>query len=100
MTSLVTGANGFVGAAVVRALVADGQPVRALVRRGSDQRNLEGLGVELVEGDITVPDSLIKALKNCQYVFHVAADYRLWVPDPEPMSKTVSPSPMKPLLCG
>jgi len=85
VTSLVTGANGFVGAAVVRALVADGQPVRALVRRGSDQRNLEGLGVELVEGDITVPDSLVKALKNCRYVFHVAADYRLWVPDPEPM---------------
>ena len=85
MTSLVTGANGFVGAAVVRALVAEGQPVRALVRPGSDQRNLEGLGVERVEGDITIPDSLAAALTHCRYVFHVAADYRLWVPDPEPM---------------
>ena len=83
--SLVTGANGFVGAAVVRALLREGEPVRALVRHGSDQRNLDGLEVVPFEGDITVPESLASALQGCRYVFHVAADYRLWVPDPTPM---------------
>ena len=57
MTALVTGANGFVGAAVCRALLADGQEVRALVRPGSDQRNLQGLNVERVEGDASVAAS-------------------------------------------
>jgi len=88
MTALVTGANGFVGAAVCRALLADGQEVRALVRAGSDQRNLQGLNVERVEGDIVVGDTLLPAMKGCRSVFHVAADYRLWIPKPEPMYET------------
>ena len=55
---LVTGANGFLGAAVVRALLADGRAVRAFVRRGSDRRNLEGLAVDVAEGDLNDRDSL------------------------------------------
>jgi dihydroflavonol-4-reductase len=85
MTSLVTGANGFVGAAVVRRLLASGEPVRGLVRRSSDRRNLAGLDVDLVEGDLRDRSSLRHALAGCRCVFHVAADYRLWVPDPAPM---------------
>src|SRR5690606_10625288 len=82
---LVTGANGFLGAAVVRALLADRRRVRAFVRRGSDRRNLAGLPIELAEGDLTDRESLRAALAGCSAVFHVAADYRLWVVDPAPM---------------
>jgi dihydroflavonol-4-reductase len=88
MTNLVTGANGFVGAAVVRALVARGEPVRALVRPDSNTLNLENLPVEIVRGDITMADTLRSAAEGCATVFHVAADYRLWVPDPKPMYRT------------
>ena len=83
--ALVTGANGFLGAAVVRALLAAGARVRAFVRAGSDRRNLEGLAVETAVGDLTDRDSLAAAVKDCAAVFHVAADYRLWVADPKPM---------------
>ena len=85
MTVLVTGANGFLGSAVVRALLADGAAVRALVRSGSDRRNLDGLDVEIAEGDLTDRDSLRRAAAGCRSVYHVAADYRLWVADPKPM---------------
>jgi dihydroflavonol-4-reductase len=85
MTALVTGANGFLGSAVVRALLADQTAVRALVRRGSDRRNLAELDVEIAEGDVTEPESLRRAAAGCAAVFHVAADYRLWVADPKPM---------------
>jgi dihydroflavonol-4-reductase len=85
MTALVTGANGFLGSAVVRALLADGAAVRALVRPGSDRRNLSGLTVAIVDGDVTNPESLRRAAAGCEAVFHVAADYRLWVADPQPM---------------
>ena len=85
MTTLVTGASGFVGAAVVRALLAEGEHVRALVRASSDRTNLEGLPVEIAIGDITDRSSLDPAIHGCRFVFHVAADYRLWAPDPRPM---------------
>jgi dihydroflavonol-4-reductase len=86
--SLVTGANGFLGAAVARALLAGGQPVRAFVRARSDRRNLAGLEVEIAEGDLNDRASLQAAVRGCATVFHVAADYRLWVADPAPMYKT------------
>ena len=82
MPALVTGGTGFVGANVVRELLADGAPVRVLVRRGSDRRALDGLKVELCEGDLTDRASLARAVTGVDTVFHVAADYRLWAPDP------------------
>jgi dihydroflavonol-4-reductase len=81
MINFVTGGTGFVGAAVVRLLVSGGQAVRALVRHGSDLRNLEGLPIDLVYGDLTERDSLRHALKGCDRVYHVAARYSLWEPD-------------------
>jgi dihydroflavonol-4-reductase len=86
--SLVTGANGFLGAAVARALLAEGRRVRAFVRPRSDRRNLADLDVEIAEGDLNDPASLRGASRGCAAVFHVAADYRLWVADPAPMYKT------------
>jgi dihydroflavonol-4-reductase len=80
-TLLITGGTGFVGAAVVRAALDEGARVRALVRPGSDRRNLDGLDVTLVEGDLRDPASLARAVAGCRYVLHVAADYRIWVPD-------------------
>ena len=88
MTVLVTGATGFVGAAVARRLVAAGCEVRALVRANSDRRNLDGLPVTTVTGDLTDPASLDRALAGCRGLFHVAADYRLWVRDPGAMYRT------------
>ncbi|MCZ6474811.1 MAG: NAD-dependent epimerase/dehydratase family protein [Gammaproteobacteria bacterium] len=88
MTILVTGANGFIGAAVIRALLSTGQRVRALVRPGSDRSNLDGVEVDAIDGDVTVIETLDAAMMGCRFVFHVAADYRLWVPDPEPMYAT------------
>ncbi len=82
---LVTGASGFVGSAVVRRLIADGEAVRVLVRPESDRRNVDGLDVEIVEGDLMRPDSLGATVRGCQGVFHVAADYRLWTRQPEAM---------------
>jgi dihydroflavonol-4-reductase len=83
--SLVTGATGFVGSAVARALLRAGHPVRVLARPQSDRRNLKDLEVEIAEGSLTEPDSLAAAVEGCRYLFHVAADYRLWVPDPAAM---------------
>jgi dihydroflavonol-4-reductase len=80
--ALVTGATGFVGSAVARRLLRDGHQVRVLARAGSDRRNLQGLAVEVVEGDLTRPASLLPACDGCDALFHVAADYRLWAPDP------------------
>ncbi len=85
MKSLVTGASGFIGSAVTRCLLTAGHEVRCLVRSGSDQRNLDGLPVEILEGDLRDIASLKRAITNCENLFHLAADYRLWVPDPETM---------------
>jgi dihydroflavonol-4-reductase len=85
LKSLVTGANGFVGSAVVRCLLAAGHEVRCLVRPGSDRRNLGKLNVEISEGDLRDTASLQRAVAGRDGLFHVAADYRLWVPDPEIM---------------
>lgn len=82
---LVTGANGFIGSAVVRHLLTAGWRVRALVRGHSRLDNLAGLDVELVRGDLRDPASLRRAVQGCRGVFHVAADYRLWARDPEAM---------------
>ncbi|MBV8400200.1 MAG: NAD-dependent epimerase/dehydratase family protein, partial [Acetobacteraceae bacterium] len=83
--TLITGATGFVGSAVARAAASRGHRLRLLVRRGSDRRNVAGLEAELVEGDLRDRASLARAAEGCRYVFHVAADYRIWVPDPESM---------------
>ena len=83
--SLVTGGAGFVGSAVVRRLVESGHRVKVLVRPTSDPRNLENLPVEVVPGDLRNRRSLRKAVKGCSFLFHVAADYRLWVPEPREM---------------
>ncbi len=85
MTTLVTGATGFVGSAVARVLAARGHTLRLLTRPNSDQRNLSGLQAEIVTGDLTDPASLARAAASCRYVVHVAADYRIWVPDPDAM---------------
>jgi dihydroflavonol-4-reductase len=87
MTTLVTGATGFVGAAVLRCLAEAGHNVRALVRPTSDRLNLSGVDCQIVTGDLTEPESLKRAVRNCEAVFHVAADYRIWVPDREKMHR-------------
>ena len=84
-TALVTGATGFLGSAVARALLADGHRVRVMARANSDKRNLDGIDVEIVAGDLTQPETLDAALKGCTALFHVAADYRLWVREPAAM---------------
>jgi dihydroflavonol-4-reductase len=80
--TLVTGGSGFLGSAVVRALLARGAAVRALVRPTSPRGNLADLGCEVVTGDLTDPASLHNAMIGVRNLFHVAADYRLWAPDP------------------
>ena len=82
--TLLTGATGFVGSAVARALNGRGHALRMLVRPTSDRRLIEGLG-DAVVGDLKDPASLVAAVQGCRYLVHVAADYRLWVPDPAPM---------------
>ncbi len=82
MTTLVTGATGFVGSAVARRLLAAGHEVRVLARPGSDLRNLDGLNVQRVQGDLRDAATLERAVAGCQFLFHVAADYRLWARDP------------------
>jgi len=78
MKAIVTGVTGFIGSAVARRLLAEGVAVRALVRRNSDRRNIGGLDIEVVEGDLRDDASLARACQGCDALFHVAADYRLW----------------------
>jgi dihydroflavonol-4-reductase len=79
---LVTGASGFVGSAVARKLVEADFSVRALVRGKSPRKHLAGLGLEFFEGDLRDRKSVGRAIAGMRYVFHVAADYRLWARDP------------------
>lgn len=85
MKTLVTGANGFLGSAVMRHLLAAGHEVRVLLRANSDRRNLHNYPVDICVGDLRDSASLKRAVSGCQNLFHVAADYRLWIPDPEVM---------------
>lgn len=81
MRAFVTGATGFVGGNLVRALLADGFQVRTLVRPGSDYRNLAGLPVEIVSGDLDSQTILTEQVAGCEVIFHVAAHYSLWRQD-------------------
>src|SRR5471032_2915012 len=83
--ALVTGASGFVGSAVTRQLIDRGWRVRVLLRPASDRRNVDDLPVEIAEGALEDAASLRVALAGCSHLFHIAADYRLWVRDPAAM---------------
>jgi len=88
MLAFVTGATGFLGSHVARALIEQGAQLRLLVRPTSNLRNLEGLNAETAVGDLRDAASLEKAIEGCDTVFHVAADYRLWVRDPNEMYRS------------
>jgi dihydroflavonol-4-reductase len=83
MKVFLTGATGFVGSHVAHELASRGAKIRILVRPTSPLQNLEGLQVELVEGDLLKPATLRSGMAGCDAVIHVAADYRLWIPDPK-----------------
>jgi dihydroflavonol-4-reductase len=85
MLAFVTGATGFLGSHVAQALAESGASLRLLVRDNSNLKNIQGLNADLVTGDLRDPASLVKGIAGCDVVFHVAADYRLWVSDPEEM---------------
>lgn len=86
--AFLTGASGFVGSAVARKLLDEGFAVRALVRKSSNRANLEDIPLDVLEGDIRDATLVEKAMQGARYVFHVAADYRLWAPDPEEIIQT------------
>jgi dihydroflavonol-4-reductase len=88
MLAFVTGATGFLGSHVARVLVENGANLRLLVRSSSDLRNLEGVPGEQVVGDLRDPSSFDNALSGCDALFHVAADYRIWVRDPDEMYRS------------
>jgi dihydroflavonol-4-reductase len=88
MKALVTGATGFVGAAIAKTLLASGWQVRVLARAGSDRGNLRQLAAEVAEGDLNDLRSLERALEGCTALFHAAADYRLGARDPKPLYLT------------
>ncbi|MCC6232911.1 MAG: NAD-dependent epimerase/dehydratase family protein [Verrucomicrobiales bacterium] len=88
MKCLVTGASGFVGANLVHLLVERGHSVRVLLRSGSDTRGIAGLDVERVAGDLHDRPALGRGLKGCDWCFHVAASYHLWLPDYAPMYRS------------
>jgi dihydroflavonol-4-reductase len=86
--AFLTGASGFVGSAVARRLLDEGFAVRALVRLNSNRANLSGLDIDVIEGDVRDAALLRTAINGARYVFHVAADYRLWAPDPNEIIAT------------
>jgi len=88
MLAFVTGATGFVGSHVAHVLAEQGASLRLLVRPSSDLRNIQELNAERVTGDLRDPASMKKAVSGCDVVFHVAADYRLWVRDPDEMYRS------------
>jgi len=88
MKALVTGATGFIGGNLTRELLEEGFQVRALVRRESDKRNIEGLDIEMVTGDLLDVASLKNALKGCEVLFHCAALYTLWARDRQALYST------------
>jgi len=88
MKVFLTGATGFVGHHVARALAAEGAELRMLVRKTSHLGNLEDIPGDTEVGDLTKPDSYASALEGCDAVMHVAADYRLWIRDPNTMYRT------------
>jgi len=85
MKAFVTGATGFVGSHVARVLAEQGADLRLLVRSSSDPKNIQQLNADRVVGDLCDPESIDRAMADCDVVFHVAADYRLWVRDPAQM---------------
>ncbi|MFZ1014357.1 MAG: hopanoid-associated sugar epimerase [Terracidiphilus sp.] len=85
MKVFLTGATGFVGHHVAKALAAEGADLRLLVRKSSNLKNLEGIPGDTVVGDLARPESYAPALDGCDAVMHVAADYRLWIRDPDTM---------------
>jgi dihydroflavonol-4-reductase len=85
MRILLTGATGFVGHHVAHALAAQGAQLRMLVRKTSNLANLKGIAGDTFVGDLAQPESLQSGLAGCDAVVHVAADYRLWIPDPQSM---------------
>ena len=88
MKVLVTGATGFIGSRVVRKLLEKGADIRVLVRKKSNLENISGLHVDLAYGDLTEPESLYDALEGCEALFHVAAEYKLWIPEPKSIYRT------------
>lgn len=88
MQAFVTGATGFLGSHVARVLCERGARLRLLVRATSNLKNLQGLKADTVTGDLRDPASLERAMSGCDTVFHVAADYRLWVRDPDEMYRS------------
>src|SRR6266700_6535935 len=88
MLAFVTGASGFLGNHVARALAKQGADLRLLIRANSNTKNIADLKADLVTGDLRDPASLEKAIAGCDVVFHVAADYLLWVRDPEEMYRS------------
>src|SRR6058998_3192163 len=85
MNCFVTGASGFIGANLVHELIGHGHRVKALIRRDSDDRGLRGAEFERVRGDISDPTALETAMRGCDWCFHVAASYHLWLRDYAPM---------------
>jgi dihydroflavonol-4-reductase len=85
MKIFLTGATGFVGHHVAKVLAGEGAELRLLVRKSSKLSNIEGIAGDTVVGDLSNPSSYASALQGCDAVMHVAADYRLWIRDPDAM---------------